>query len=181
MWISATCSPELLRSQRPQMALRAKRSWCARTSTKVLKAESGQALSAPFRVPWVSRRRSKAFGQRDEPAIMGFGEALQFQMKIGRKVIQARAQELTQALISGLEQIENVKLWTSSDLKRTSAVASFQPGSLDIQRLAAALYEKDRIAGPHDWVRIEEDFGFASFLQPALRGRARFGCDSASA
>jgi isopenicillin-N epimerase len=89
----------------------------------------------------------ESFGQRDEPAIMAFGEALQFQTKIGRKIIEARAQELTQALISGLRQIEGVKLWTSSDPKRTSAVVSFQPGSLDIPKLAAALYEKDRIAG----------------------------------
>jgi selenocysteine lyase/cysteine desulfurase len=89
----------------------------------------------------------ESFGQRDEPAIMGLGEALQFQTRIGRKAIQARAEELTQALISGLQEIEGVKLWTSSDPKRASAVVSFQAGSLDIQRLAAALYEKDHIAG----------------------------------
>jgi isopenicillin-N epimerase len=89
----------------------------------------------------------ESFGQRDEPAIMAFGDALQFQMKIGRKVIQSRAQELTQNLIAGLRKIDGLKLWTNPDPKRSVAVVSFQPGSLDIPELATALYEKDRIAG----------------------------------
>lgn len=89
----------------------------------------------------------ESFGQRDEPAIIAFGEALQLQTKIGRKTIQSRAQELTQALISGLRKFEGVKIWTSPDPQRSLAVVSFQPGNLDIARLAAALYQKDRIAG----------------------------------
>ncbi len=89
----------------------------------------------------------ESFGQRDEPAIIAFGEALQFQTKIGRKVIQSRAQELTQALINGLRKIEGVKLWTSPDPQRSLAVVSFQPGNLDLPKLATALYQKDRIAG----------------------------------
>jgi isopenicillin-N epimerase len=89
----------------------------------------------------------ECFGQRDEPAIIAFGEALRFQMKIGKRGIQTRAQELTQALIAGLGRIEGVKLWTSPDPHRSLALVSFQPGNLDIPKLAAALYEKDRIAG----------------------------------
>jgi selenocysteine lyase/cysteine desulfurase len=89
----------------------------------------------------------ESFGQRDEPAIIAFGEALRLQMKIGRKVIQGRAQELTQALIAGLGKMDNVKVWTSQDSSRSVAVVSFRPDNLDIPRLAAALYEKDRVAG----------------------------------
>ena len=33
----------------------------------------------------------ESFGQRDEPAIMAFGEALKFQTNIGRKLIEARS------------------------------------------------------------------------------------------
>ena len=36
---------------------------------------------------------------------------------------------------------------TVADPARSLAVVSFQPGSLDIAKLSAALYEKDRIAG----------------------------------
>jgi len=89
----------------------------------------------------------ESFGQRDEPAIMAFGEALKFQTKIGRRLIEGRSRELTQALIQGLKKIDGVQLWTSTDPKRSHSVVSFRPGNLDIPKLAAALYEKDRLAG----------------------------------
>jgi selenocysteine lyase/cysteine desulfurase len=87
----------------------------------------------------------ESFGQRDEPAIRAFGEALQLQTKIGRAAIEQRARELTQALIAGLRSIEGVKLWTHADPARSVAVVSFRPGGLDPDKLTLALYEKDRI------------------------------------
>jgi isopenicillin-N epimerase len=92
-------------------------------------------------------RTFESFGQRDEPAIIALGEALRFQTRIGRPAIEARARELAQALMAGLRKIDGVKLWTSPDPARSVAVVSFQPGSLDVARLSAALYEKDRVAG----------------------------------
>jgi selenocysteine lyase/cysteine desulfurase len=89
----------------------------------------------------------ESFGQRDEPAIMAFGEALRFQTRLGRTAIEARARDLGQALLAGLRRIDGVKLWTHPDPARSLAVVSFQPGSLDVAKLSAALYEKDRIAG----------------------------------
>lgn len=89
----------------------------------------------------------EGFGQRDEPAIIALGEALRLQVRLGRPAIEARARELTEALIAGLRKIDGVRLWTHPDAGRSLAVVSFQPGSLDVPRLAAALYEKDRIAG----------------------------------
>src|SRR5438552_2745338 len=89
----------------------------------------------------------ESFGQRDEPAIMAFGEALRFQTRVGRAAIHARARELGRALIEGLRRIDGVKLWTHPDPARSSAIISFQPGGLDGPKLSAALYEKDRIAG----------------------------------
>jgi isopenicillin-N epimerase len=89
----------------------------------------------------------ESFGQRDEPAIIAFGEALRLQARIGRAAIEARARDLAAAALSGLRKIDGVKAWTSADPGRSVAVVSFQPGSLDIGRLSAALYEKDRVAG----------------------------------
>ncbi len=40
-----------------------------------------------------------------------------------------------------------MQLWTSTDPKRSHSVVSFRPGNLDIPKLAASLYEKDRLAG----------------------------------
>ena len=90
-------------------------------------------------------RTFEGFGQRDEPAMMAFGEALTFQTKIGRAHIEKRSRELTQALIAGLKKIDGVKIWTSPDPSRRVAVLSFQPGNLDIRKLSAALYQKDHI------------------------------------
>jgi isopenicillin-N epimerase len=90
-------------------------------------------------------RTLEAIGQRDEPAIIGFAEAITFEEKIGRPVIEKRSRELAQALIVGLRKIDGVELWTHSDPARSGAVVTFRPGPLDIRRLAAALYKNDRI------------------------------------
>ncbi len=88
----------------------------------------------------------EGLGQRDEPAIIAFGESLNFQTKIGRKVIENRSRELTQALIQGLQKIDGIKLWTNPALDRSVAIVSFQPGNLDVPKLSKALYSNDRIA-----------------------------------
>jgi isopenicillin-N epimerase len=88
----------------------------------------------------------EGFGQRDDAAIVAFGETVAFHEKIGRANIEKRARELTQTLIAGLQKIPNVRLWTSTAADRSAAVVSFQPGSLDPQKLSAALYVKDKIA-----------------------------------
>jgi selenocysteine lyase/cysteine desulfurase len=90
-------------------------------------------------------RTFEGFGQRDEPAMIAFGEALKFQTQIGRAHIEKRSRELTQALIAGLKKIDGVKIWTSPDPSRSAAIVSFQPGNLDVRKLSAALYQKDRI------------------------------------
>jgi isopenicillin-N epimerase len=88
----------------------------------------------------------ESFGQRDEPAMIAFGEALKLQASVGRPAIETRARGLTQALVAGLSKIDGVKIWTSTDPARSAAVLSFQPGNLDVRKLAAALYQNDRIA-----------------------------------
>jgi isopenicillin-N epimerase len=87
----------------------------------------------------------EGFGQRDEPAMIAFGEALKLQSSIGRAQIEKRSRELTTALIEGLKKIDGVKIWTSPDASRRAAVLSFLPGNLDARKLGTALYQKDRI------------------------------------
>jgi len=88
----------------------------------------------------------EGFGQRDEATMIAFREALAFQTKIGRPAIEARARALTTQLMGGLAKLPGVKVWTSSDPALRAAVVSFVPGSLDANRLATTLYEKDRVA-----------------------------------
>jgi cysteine desulfurase/selenocysteine lyase len=77
--------------------------------------------------------------------MIAFGEALTLQTKIGRSVIEKRSRDLTQALLAGLRKVDGLKIWTSQEASRTAAVVSFQPGNLDVRKLAAALYQKERI------------------------------------
>jgi selenocysteine lyase/cysteine desulfurase len=90
-------------------------------------------------------RTLEAMGQRDEPAIIGFGEAIKFQTKIGRNVIEARSRGLAQGLIAGLKRIDGLQMWTHPDPSRSGAVVTFRPGTLDESKLSAALYKNDRI------------------------------------
>jgi len=90
-------------------------------------------------------RTHEGFGQRDEPAMIGFSEALKLQTTVGRQAIEQRSQELAQLVIRELGAVDGVKVWTSPNPALSSAVVSFQPGNLDLRKLSAALYENDRI------------------------------------
>jgi isopenicillin-N epimerase len=88
----------------------------------------------------------EGFGQRDDAAIVAFGETIAFQEKVGRANIEKRSRELTQTLIAGLKKIDGIEIWTHPAPERSAAVVSFRPGSLAIPKLSAALYEHDKIA-----------------------------------
>ena len=91
---------------------------------------------------------SKTFeglGQRDEPALLAFGEAVRFQTTVGLAAIEARARELAQACLAGLRGMGGVTVWTHPDPERSTTVVSFQPGNLDPAKLATALFERDGV------------------------------------
>ncbi|MBC2606681.1 aminotransferase class V-fold PLP-dependent enzyme [Pelagicoccus albus] len=87
----------------------------------------------------------ECFGQRDEPALLAFGEALKFHNAIGKGAIEARSRELAQALMAGLAKLDGVELYTNPDPALSAAVVVFKPGDLDPKALADALYEKESI------------------------------------
>ena len=90
-------------------------------------------------------RTLEAFGQRDEAAMMGFGEALDFQQKIGMAAVEKRARDLAALAITELKKIDGVRVWTHDDRARSGPVVSFLPASLDVRKLHQALYEQDRV------------------------------------
>ena len=123
-------------------------------------------------------RTLEALGQRDEPAIIGFGEAITFQTKIGRKAIEERSRSLGQALIAGLRRIDGVQLWTHPDPSRSGAVVSFRPGTLDVTKLSAALYDNDRMAAPPVVERSTWHPSFTAHLQHDGGNRSLSGGNS---
>jgi isopenicillin-N epimerase len=91
-------------------------------------------------------RTFEGFGQRDEATMIAFREALAFQTAIGMAAVEQRARALATQLIEGLSRLPGITMWTAPDPARRAAVVSFVPGSLGAGPLAAALYERDRIA-----------------------------------
>jgi selenocysteine lyase/cysteine desulfurase len=91
-------------------------------------------------------RTHEGMGQRDDAVFIAFDRALALQQEIGRLAVEQRSRALAQALMEGLSKLPDLKLWTSRDPARSAAVVSFQPGALDVGRLADALYQRDRIA-----------------------------------
>jgi selenocysteine lyase/cysteine desulfurase len=90
-------------------------------------------------------RRLEAFGQRDEATMIAFAEALAFQTKVGRPAIEQRSRALAQQLLAGLRKFDDFRVFTSPVPERTGAVVTFAPGSLDMRKVVAALYERDKI------------------------------------
>ena len=84
-------------------------------------------------------RTLEANGQRDDASIAAVADGLKFQGAIGRQVIERRARQLGQALMDGLKKLPGVRLWTDPDPTRSAAIVIFQPGSLDVRKLGAAL------------------------------------------
>ncbi len=91
-------------------------------------------------------RTLEAMGQRDEPALAAVADAVRFQTTIGRKLVEQRARELAQSLMSELAKLPGVVVWTSRDASRSAGVVTFKPANLDTRRLVSALYDRDKIA-----------------------------------
>jgi isopenicillin-N epimerase len=91
-------------------------------------------------------RRLEAYGQRDEAALATVGAAVAFQEQIGRAAIERRVRELALYLARELSRIDGVTLWTRMDADTSAAIVVFKPAGLEPRRVAAALYERDRIA-----------------------------------
>ena len=87
----------------------------------------------------------EGFGQRDEPALIAFAEALNFQTAIGRGAIERRARTLAARLAAELRGITGVQVATDPAPELSTAVVSLTVGDLDPANLAAALYRNDRI------------------------------------
>ena len=119
----------------------------------------------------------EGFGQRDEPSILAFGEAMSFQMRLGMPAIEARARALAQHLITQLRAIDGVQVWTSTDAARATSVVSFRPGSLDQRKLAAALFDREGIVCA---VRGGDDRGGLRFAPHFYNTRAEIDAAAAA-
>ena len=84
-------------------------------------------------------RTFEANGQRDDSSIAAVAEGLKFQASIGRATIEKRSRALAQTLMSELQKINGVKLWTDPKPAHSAAIVIFQPGALDVRQLGPQL------------------------------------------
>ena len=90
-------------------------------------------------------RRLEAHGQRDEAAMIAFGEAIRVQTEIGIARIEARVRSLAQQLMQGLQAIPGGRVFTSTDATRSAAIVTFQAGTQAAGPLITALYQEHGI------------------------------------
>jgi len=87
----------------------------------------------------------EAEGQRDDAAIAAVVDALKFQGGIGRPVIEQRARALAAHLMTSLQRVNGVKLWTDPSPDRSAAIVIFKPGDLDPRPLGETLAKNEKI------------------------------------
>lgn len=90
-------------------------------------------------------RQFEGEGQRDDASIAAVVEGLKFQGSVGHAAIEKRSRALAQHLITELQKLDGVTMWTHSDPSRSAAIVIFRPGSLDPGKLGAALKATQRI------------------------------------
>ena len=101
---------------------------------------------------WVRRpTRSAArgsyeeFGQRDVPSALGMGAAIDLQLAIGKKNIEARDRALSTRLRNGLKDIPGVKLWTSNDPALSTGLTLFSVRDIPMANVQKAIMSRDRV------------------------------------
>ncbi len=85
-------------------------------------------------------------GQRDDACFMALGEAIDFHNRIGKKQIQQQAIALGDALKKGLMKIPTLKMYSPTTPELSCAVVTFKPGTADVPKLYAWLYQTYGIA-----------------------------------
>lgn len=78
-------------------------------------------------------------GQQNLAAVAGLDAALEFQQRLGRRVIAARGLALAEQLREGLEGIEGVRLLTPRVTGLSASITTFSVGEVAAGRLAGAL------------------------------------------
>lgn len=106
-----------------------------------------QAWPAVASAGWDSRdaRKFESFGTRNMPEAAGVGPAIDFQEQIGKDKIEARVRALSAYLRAQLQQIDGVRLYTSTDSRLSAAVTSFSIRELPIHRVMHELRQRHHI------------------------------------
>ncbi len=93
----------------------------------------------------IGARKYERFGQRDVPSTLGMGAAVDFQNTIGKANIEARDRELSVRLRKGLEEIQGVKMWTSTDMKLSAGLTLFSVRDIPMANVQKGIMAMDNV------------------------------------
>lgn len=102
-------------------------------------------LMGPPADPKRGARKYEEFGQRDVPSALGMGAAIDLQLAIGKKNIEARDRALSTRLRAGLKEIPGVKLWTSNDPALSTGLTLFSVRDIPMANVQKAIMSRDRV------------------------------------
>jgi selenocysteine lyase/cysteine desulfurase len=102
-------------------------------------------LMGPPGDPKDGARKYEAFGQRDVPSALGMAAAVDLQLAIGKKNVEARVRELSTRLRAGVEAIPGVKLWTSNNPQFSAGLTLFSVRDIPMANVQQAILARDRI------------------------------------
>ena len=102
-------------------------------------------LMGPPADPKRGARKYEGFGQRDVPDALGMGAAIDLQLAVGKKNIEARDRALSTRLRSGLKEIPGVKVWTSNDPSLSAGLTLFSVRDIPMANVQKAIMGRDRV------------------------------------
>ena len=102
-------------------------------------------LMGPPADPKRGARKYEEFGQRDVPSALGMGAAIDLQLAIGKKNIEARDRALSTRLRNGLKDIPGVKLWTSNEPSLSTGLTLFSVRDIPMANVQKAIMSRDRV------------------------------------
>ena len=102
-------------------------------------------LMGPPGDPKAGAKKYEAFGQRDVPSALGMTAAVDLQMAIGKKNVEARVRALSTRFRAGLKTIPGVKMWTSEDPQFSAGLTLFSVRDIPMANVQQAILNRDRI------------------------------------
>ena len=102
-------------------------------------------LMGPPADPKRGARKYEEFGQRDVPSALGMGAAIDLQLAIGKKNIEARDRALSARLRNGLKDVPGVKLWTSNEPALSTGLTLFSVRDFPMANVQKAIMSRDRL------------------------------------
>lgn len=90
-------------------------------------------------------RRFECYGTRDWPVTACVGDAIDFQIAVGRERIEQRGRNLMTYFKSRVQKLPGVKLWTPMDPRMSCSLSAISIREIPLQKIMKYLSEKHNI------------------------------------